>query len=482
MTLTSLKSADSFFERNFLSTLTGITLLSFIIRAFNCTYASMWSDELYSMLSVHPDNSLYDILLLQRRDQPPLYFVILKLWVTVFGYNDLSARMLSVITGSAAVFVIGWVNRKIFNVQVGLITAFLVAFNITQIYFSIEARFYVMVFLLVACSFYTYWLTTKEKSSWFIHIIHGGFCAAIILTHHFGAFVVLVYGLFDLYDLVTVKFKWSMFRLKAAGYLLTLFITGLWFYWSLTAIQTVHDYWLKVIDAKAYLLYNLNYYIISLIVLLGLAFYGLIRSAAFKERFSRILLAQIVLVTAVPLVFSYVKFPILVDRYSFAMAPAIYTLIAIGLVAALERIKNYRVIAGTILCFLLIADGVYYSFINRSTLLKEPWREMAAWIKKESGFPNIPIYTTGIIVNNRFTIDYYLPEKRVVNILWDSSQIRNLDRFYLIETNSHDRLPKDFKQNLDSLFQKREVFIGLPEYGKGGIITIYENPETATVK
>lgn len=482
MTSTSIKPADSFLERNFLSILIGITLLSFIIRAFNCTYASMWSDELYSMLSVHPENSLYDTLLLQRRDQPPFYFVILKFWVGLFGYNDLSARMLSVVTGTAAVFVIGWVNSKIFNVRVGLIVAFMVAFNITQIYFSIEARFYAQVFLLVACSFYTYWLTTKEKSSWLIHIIHGAFCAAIILTHHFGAFVVLVYGLFDLYDLVHAKFKWSLFRLKAAGYLLTLFITGLWFYWSLTAIQTVHDYWLKVIDVKAYLLYNLNYYVISLIVLLGIAFYGLIRSAAFKERFSKVLLAQIMLVTAVPLVFSYVKFPILVDRYSFAMAPAIYTLIAIGLAATLERIKNYRVVAGAVLCLLLVADGFYYSFINRPALLKEPWREMAAWIKKEPGFPNIPIYTTGIVVNNRFTIDYYLPEKRVVNILWDSSQIRKLDRFYLVETNSHDRLPTEFKHNLDSLFQKKEVFIGLPEYGKGGTITIYENLKTALVK
>lgn len=482
MSSTLVKPAGTFIERNFIAILTGITFLSFVIRAFNSTYASMWSDELYSMLSVHPENSLYDTLLLQRRDQPPLYFVVLKFWVTLFGYNDLSARMLSVTTGAAAVFVIGWVNKKIFNPKVGLLTAFMVAFNITQIYFSIEARFYAQILLLVCCSFYTYWLTTKENSSWFIHLIHGGLCGAIILTHHFGAFVVLVYGLFDLYDLANAKFRWSLFRLKAAGYLVTLLITGLWFYWSLTAIQTVHDYWLKTIDLKAYLLYNLNYYFISLIVLLALAIYGLIRSAAFRQRFPKVLLAQIVLVTAVPLLFSYIKFPILVDRYSFAMAPAIYTLTAIGLVAAVDYLKNYRVVAGAALCFLLLADGVYYSFINRPALLKEPWREMAAWIKKEPGFPDIPIYTTGIIVNNRFTIDYYLPEKRVVNILWDSSQIRKLNRFYLVETNSHDRLPKVFKENLDSLFQKKEIFIGLPEYGKGGTITIYEQPGLARSK
>ena len=59
---------ESILQTHFQKFLIGITVLALLVRLVNITYASLWSDELYSMLSVHPDNSFYEMLLLQRRD------------------------------------------------------------------------------------------------------------------------------------------------------------------------------------------------------------------------------------------------------------------------------------------------------------------------------------------------------------------------------------------------------------------------------
>lgn len=465
---------ESILHTHFQKFLIGITVLALLVRLVNITYASLWSDELYSMLSVHPDNSFYEMLLLQRRDQPPLYFVLLRLWVDVFGHTDFSARMLSIIIGSASVFAIGWVNNKIYNFRVGLLSAFLVAFNFTQIEYSLEVRFYGLVFLLVVISMYTYYLCKKNNATWFVHILHGGVCAMIILSHHFGAFVVLVYGLFDVADLIRTKFQFEKLKKKFVAYSFTLLLIVPWFYWSLTSIKTVQNYWLKIIDLGGYLLFNLNYNIVALVLILLVAGFGLFRSGFKQNNMNLVLLFQIVMVTIIPLIFSYVKFPILVSRYSFSLAPALYTLIAIGFIEVLALLKNYKVVAVSIVCILLSADGLYHSFINRTPLLKEPWKEMAAWLKSQSGYQNKAIYTVGFMVNDRVSIDYYLPEKKVTHILWDSSNLRKHDQFFLVETNAHDRIADDFRRSLDSNFSKEEVLFGVKDYGKGGVITIYK--------
>lgn len=469
-----IQKPNHLLKRNFLLLLILTAAVSFILRVINITYSSMWSDELYSMLSVHPKISLYDTLLLQRRDQPPLYFVILRLWVTLFGYTDFSARMLSIVIGSMSVFVIGWVNKKIFDRRVGLLSAFLVAFSFTQIEYSLEVRFYGLLFLLIVISFYTYYLTQKNNSSWFFHVLHGAICASVILAHHFGAFVVLIYGLFDLGAIVRTRFSIERLKYKALAYGVTLLIIVPWFYWSFTSIQTVHNYWLKTIDLGAYLLFNLKYNIVSLIILLMIVSWGVFKKRIQKNSMNTILLFQILMVTAVPLAFSYLKFPILVNRYSFALAPALYTLLALGIIGFYDSLTKYKTAAVILICIVLCADGIYYSLVDRKPLMKESWKEMAIWLKKQPGYPDIPIYSVGFMVNNRVTVDYYLGEKKVTHILYDSTGLSRHKQFFVVETNAHDRIPDAFRKHLDSNYSKEEVLFGIPAYGKGGVISIYK--------
>jgi hypothetical protein len=155
------------------------------------------------------------------------------------------------------------------------------------------------------------------------------------------------------------------------------------------------------------------------------------------------------------------------------MTPALYTLLAIGIYSSLVKLGRYRYLGLVVIIAFLTYDSINYSYLDRKALYKEPWRQMAEWIKKQPGYPGLPVYTTGIWVNGRFTIDYYLPECKVKNLLWDSSGISKLGTFYLVETNGHDRIPIQMKKSIEANYDKREINFGFPENGKGGLITEY---------
>lgn len=464
---------SNYFKDRFYYFLVGITLIAFLIRIINISFASLWSDELYSMLSVHPDNSLYEVLYMQRKDQPPLYFVLLRIWTQLFGFTDLSARALSVVIGTLSVFCIGFVNNKIFNYKVGLLSAVIVAFGFTQIEHSLEARFYGLLFLLISISIYTYSLTLENRYKLLVHIIHGGLCGLIILAHHFGAMVVMAYALFDVVILVRKRFKLSELGYTSVTYFTALLVLLPWIYFSYSTVQGVREYWLKTIDLPAYILYNIRYNPVSLVLLGILSVAGFVVGKRKANDLSIVLWMQVLLVIVVPLLFSYLLFPILVARYSFAMAPALYTLAAIGLVAFAERFTGFRKIIWFMIVLLLCFDGVKSSFFDKKPLMKEPWREMAQWLRQQPDFKQTALFSTGYQLKDRFTLDYYLPEKKSRHIRYDTVGLSLIKRFYLVETNGHDVLPPEEKQYLKDRYDFKEVLIGVPENGKGGTITLF---------
>jgi 4-amino-4-deoxy-L-arabinose transferase-like glycosyltransferase len=471
MATTSLKI--NFFTKRFYHLLVVLTAIAFVLRAINITYASLWSDELYSMLSVHPENSLYEVLYMQRKDTPPVYFVHLSYWIKIFGFNDVSARVLSVIIGTASVFAIGYVNGKLFNARVGLLSAFITAFGFAQIEHSLEARFYGLLFLLVTISIYTYWLSGNGKYKIFVHIVHGALCGGIILTHHFGTMVVMTYGLFDLVFLIKKRFQLSELKSKTVIWIIVLLVLAPWFWFSYRSVQEVRTYWLNIIDIPAYLLYNIRYSTMLFVLILLLAIAGYILARIKVKGVITLLIVQISLVVIVPMVFSYMLFPILVPRYSFAMGPAIFTLLSIGLVAFAESIPHYKIAIWLLILSLLSFDGLKVSLFNKGPLRKEPWREMAEWLRQQPDLQTTALYSVGYQLKKRFTLDYYLPEKKAVHMQVDTAGLSLVKRFYLVETNGHDVLKKIEKDYLKSKYEYKEVFFGYPVGGQGGTITIF---------
>jgi len=402
-----------------------ITIIGFIVRIINVNYSSMWADEIYTMCSVHPTTSWYEVLWWQRAYQPPLYFVILWVWVKVFSYNEFYVRLLSVIVGSLCITTSGYLGRKIKNESIGIAMALIVAFSPLQIWYSLEARFYVFVYLFASMSVLLYWKIIVFKSrNRHIIFIKSIVDAGLLYFHHFGILLIAAQFIFDIYLFYIEKDK-QYFMTKIAGY----FIAGIlylpWILWGLSEGLAIKQYWLKEIDIKDYFLFSFFYsprwiqYFASIFIIYFLAYIFYRKKNAYYYYFPLSIFAIII----VPVIFSYIKWPILVNRYSMVMSPLLYLLFLLGLhtfMIPVIRIKQYRDIILYSILALFIFQGIKISFFDKEELLKYPYREMAEWIKSQKGYERINIYSHPVGFKKFNLIDTYLnrslPTKSILDI------------------------------------------------------------------
>jgi uncharacterized membrane protein len=116
---------------------------------------SLWLDEgttarvatQYSLWQIIPQFSVADF-------HPPLYYLLIRVITYVFGSSEIALRMLSVLFSLAASWFVYITGRRMKNEQVGFWAAILFLFNPLIIYYSQEARMYMMATCLLSVAFY----------------------------------------------------------------------------------------------------------------------------------------------------------------------------------------------------------------------------------------------------------------------------------------------------------------------------------------
>jgi 4-amino-4-deoxy-L-arabinose transferase-like glycosyltransferase len=124
-----------------------ILLLAAALRFYNLSGQSLWADEGNSAALVR--HSFIEIARRTAFDiHPPFYYWLLKSWTFIFGTSEIGLRSLSALLGVALVYVIGILGTRWFSPRVGLLAAFIAAVSPLQIYYSQEARMYMLLTLL----------------------------------------------------------------------------------------------------------------------------------------------------------------------------------------------------------------------------------------------------------------------------------------------------------------------------------------------
>ena len=123
--------------------LAGGLLLRFIAES------PLWLDEALSVnIAQVPLGDLAETL---RHDgAPPLYYVLLKGWMELFGSSDISVRALSGVFSLAALPLVWLAGRRLAGRETGWIATLLVATSPFAIRYATEARMYSLVTLLTA--------------------------------------------------------------------------------------------------------------------------------------------------------------------------------------------------------------------------------------------------------------------------------------------------------------------------------------------
>lgn len=120
-----------------------ILVFGLVLRLINLNQG-LWLDEAIGAISVKQFSGLEIINQLSTRDNhPPLYYLVLDIFTTLFGYSDVSIRMPGVIFGVIAVY-LTFILSKTVELKRPFITTILMAISPFMVYYSQEARMYML--------------------------------------------------------------------------------------------------------------------------------------------------------------------------------------------------------------------------------------------------------------------------------------------------------------------------------------------------
>lgn len=127
--------------------------------------------------------------MIARETNPPLYFVLGWLWVKVFGSGPVGLRALSALAGTAAIAIAYLSGRELVSKSAGIVAALLAAVSPFMIWYSQEAREYMLLAALSGASFLFFARTLRAPSTkniaWW-----GVFSGLALLTQFFAGFLV----------------------------------------------------------------------------------------------------------------------------------------------------------------------------------------------------------------------------------------------------------------------------------------------------
>ena len=139
-----------------------ILILSIIIRLWGLGEKSLWIDELYSWL-FSSQKTFFDSFIYMFSDlSPPIYYLILYLWIKLFGNSEFILRFPSFLAGIASVIVIYFLAKKNFNKQIALGATILTGLSPVLLYYSQEARPY-SLFVLFSIITVSIWIELINK-------------------------------------------------------------------------------------------------------------------------------------------------------------------------------------------------------------------------------------------------------------------------------------------------------------------------------
>jgi mannosyltransferase len=203
-----------------------VLALAVFLRFYLLAGQSFWNDEGNSAriaersLQLITEGAAGDI-------HPPLYYYLLHFWRNIFGSSEYALRSLSAVLGVLLVALTFLIGRKAFSAGVGLLAAFVVAINPFQIYYSQEARMYMLLAVIGAAA--TFFLL-RLLEGWSIRdrgsVAQGSgrqfsliidHCSLIILyalglyTHYAFPFVLVTHFLIVLVWTLVARAKWKHF-------------------------------------------------------------------------------------------------------------------------------------------------------------------------------------------------------------------------------------------------------------------------------
>ena len=173
-----------------------ITLFALILRLILLNnYGDLWLDELYSWYFASKNSVFATVFELFKQDvHMPLYFVILHFWIKIFGQSDTSMHLCTLFLTLPLIPISFYIAKNLFNKATGYFASIIMALSGFCIYYSIEVRFYGLVFILALLSaFYFAKMLDKYEKEYAIGFLISHLM--LIYTFSITGLLTIVYAL-----------------------------------------------------------------------------------------------------------------------------------------------------------------------------------------------------------------------------------------------------------------------------------------------
>jgi mannosyltransferase len=166
----------------------GLVVLMAISTLLRSRYLSgqYWMDEAITTgVSLHPLSEIPGVL---RHDgNPPLYYMTLHVWMSLFGSTETATHSLSLLFGVLTIPAGGWAAWSLFGRRAGIMAAILFAFNAWLTAYAQEARMYELMGLLgvLATAGFIHGFVYRRRR---YLLLFAGMLTLMLYTHSWGTF------------------------------------------------------------------------------------------------------------------------------------------------------------------------------------------------------------------------------------------------------------------------------------------------------
>jgi len=370
-------------------------LIGIFLRTYQLNFENYWLDEMISFWVADPSLSFSDTF--SRRDQieqsPILFDLILKKYLEFFGYNPQIGRHVPLIFGILSIPLLGVLSYQVSKNNSFLLSILLISINIYLIKYSQETRPYSLVFFLSTVNLIFYYkiistnITFSKKIFFFLLFVI--FSVVTFSSHPFTFILFFSQILNSLYFFLFFKKKNYLFFLSIPIILLIYLFLN--FDYIISQLS-YNEFFLSHESWKFFYNYYFSRFFGSKImglVYLSTLIYLII---TFRKKLFLTLNNYLVLVFVflfsyiVPLVYSYLKTPILTDRYIIFVLIPILILIS-SLIFEIEN-KKIKIF---LLVFILVPTIINnYIEIKYRIITKPEFTKFLNNIEKDE-FKNLTI-------------------------------------------------------------------------------------------
>ena len=395
--------------------ITLIISFGLLLRGFNINFNDFWSDEMVSFYLSNPKLEFLDtIKLIFASNLTVTFEIILKFFHKIFGYNFEYSRYLTLLLSVFSIFYFYRLiktNKSYYSAILGIV---LLSINIYHIRYSVELRSYTLTFLLtiILLNLIFYQGKIREFRNFLSYLLIFIVSLLMLFSHAYSIIVIISIN-FYIFLLWVIK---RNFTKSTAILFLSTSISSLLFILIYISNISHTPTWLPALKSSFFTNYYFSSFFGSRILgLLHLVILLYLITSQFSKVLKKFdielfLIIFLFLTYIIPISYSLIFNPILIDRYIFFVLIPILYLISSLTLDFKNVYKKYTFI------FLLVAPSFFnhftentfkqfYTNINPS---KPQVGKSLEYIVKNDGFNYSFVFVKDNPININFVYENYL--------------------------------------------------------------------------